>query len=112
MEMNGALIVWECLQREGVDTVFGYPGGNVLALYDSLRDYPGIRHVLARHEQGACHMADGFSRASGRTGVTTVTMLLTLSKITITVGRISTASGMPSSSGLLSGRRSISRTMS
>ena len=73
MEMNGAHIVWECLQREGVDTVFGYPGGNVLALYDSLRDYPGIRHVLARHEQGACHMADGFSRASGRTGVVLAT---------------------------------------
>ena len=73
MEMNGAHIVWECLQREGVDTVFGYPGGNVLALYDSLRDYPGIRHVLARHEQGACHMADGYGRASGRTGVVLAT---------------------------------------
>jgi len=73
MEMNGAHIVWDCLQREGVDTVFGYPGGNVLALYDALRDFPGLRHVLARHEQGACHMADGYARASGRTGVVLAT---------------------------------------
>ena len=73
MEMNGAHIVWECLLREGVDTVFGYPGGNVLSLYDALLDYPALRHVLARHEQGACHMADGYSRASGRTGVVLAT---------------------------------------
>jgi acetolactate synthase I/II/III large subunit len=73
MEMSGAHIVWECLQREGVDTVFGYPGGNVLSIYDALLDYPSMRHVLARHEQGACHMADGYGRASGRTGVVLAT---------------------------------------
>jgi len=73
MEMSGAHIVWECLVREGVDTVFGYPGGNVLSLYDALLDFPAIRHVLARHEQGACHMADGYGRASGRTGVVLAT---------------------------------------
>nr|WP_320131307.1 biosynthetic-type acetolactate synthase large subunit [uncultured Holophaga sp.] len=73
MELSGAQIIWECLIREGVDTVFGYPGGTVINLYDALLDYPAIHHVLARHEQGACHMADGFSRASGRTGVVIAT---------------------------------------
>jgi acetolactate synthase-1/2/3 large subunit len=73
MEMNGAHIVWECLRHEGVDIVFGYPGGNVLSLYDALQDFPSIRHVLARHEQGACHMADGYARASGRPGVVLAT---------------------------------------
>lgn len=73
MEMNGAHIVWECLKHEGIDTVFGYPGGNVLSLYDALLDYPSIKHVLTRHEQGACHMADGYGRASGRTGVVLAT---------------------------------------
>jgi acetolactate synthase-1/2/3 large subunit len=73
MELTGAHIVWECLKREGVHTVFGYPGGNVLSLYDALLDHPSIRHVLTRHEQGACHMADGFSRASGRIGVVLAT---------------------------------------
>ncbi len=73
MHMTGAHIVWEALTREGVDTVFGYPGGNVLSLYDALQDFPGIRHVLSRHEQGACHMADGYARASGRTGVVLAT---------------------------------------
>jgi len=73
MPMTGAHIVWEALTREGVDTVFGYPGGNVLSLYDALQDFPGIHHVLSRHEQGACHMADGYARASGRPGVVLAT---------------------------------------
>ncbi|WP_005037249.1 biosynthetic-type acetolactate synthase large subunit [Holophaga foetida] len=73
MELSGAQIIWESLIREGVDTVFGYPGGTVINLYDALLDYPAIHHVLARHEQGACHMADGYSRASGRTGVVIAT---------------------------------------
>ncbi|MBP1626750.1 MAG: ivlB2 [Holophagaceae bacterium] len=73
MELSGAQIIWECLIREGADTVFGYPGGTVINLYDALLDYPAIHHVLARHEQGACHMADGYSRASGRTGVVIAT---------------------------------------
>ncbi len=65
---TGAQIVWEVLREEGVDTIFGYPGGCVMPMYDAMLDYP-IRHVLVRHEQGAAHMADGFARASGRTGV-------------------------------------------
>ncbi|MCK9520891.1 MAG: biosynthetic-type acetolactate synthase large subunit [Dehalococcoidia bacterium] len=67
--MTGAQIALESLQREGVDTIFGYPGGVVLPLYDTLPEFPGIRHILVRHEQGAAHMADGYARASGRLGV-------------------------------------------
>jgi acetolactate synthase I/II/III large subunit len=67
--MTGAQMTLESIQREGVDTIFGYPGGVVLPLYDTLPQFPGIRHVLCRHEQGAAHMADGYARASGRMGV-------------------------------------------
>ena len=67
--MTGAQITLESLQREGVDTIFGYPGGVVLPLYDTLPQFPGLRHILVRHEQGAAHMADGYARASGRMGV-------------------------------------------
>jgi acetolactate synthase-1/2/3 large subunit len=73
LELSGAQIIWECLTREGVSTVFGYPGGAVLNLYDALLDFPEIHHVLARHEQGACHMADGYARASGHVGVVIAT---------------------------------------
>ncbi|MCZ2415912.1 MAG: biosynthetic-type acetolactate synthase large subunit [Burkholderiales bacterium] len=69
---TGAQIVWECLVREGVTTVFGYPGGANLPLYDTMLDYP-IRHVLVRHEQGAAHMADGYARAGGGVGVAMAT---------------------------------------
>lgn len=69
MKRNGAQIVWECLIREGVEVVFGYPGGANLPIYDALREYPGIHHVLPRHEQGGAHMADGFARVSGKVGV-------------------------------------------
>ncbi len=72
MQLSGAQILWECLVRLGVDTVFGYPGGAILPAYDALLDYP-IRHVLVRHEQGAAHMADGYARASGRVGVVIAT---------------------------------------
>ena len=72
MQLTGAKILWESLMREGVDLVFGYPGGAILPAYDALLDYP-IRHVLVRHEQGAAHMADGFARASGRVGVAVAT---------------------------------------
>jgi acetolactate synthase-1/2/3 large subunit len=68
MKRTGAQIVWECLVREGVDTVFGYPGGAILPIYDAMMEYP-VRHVLVRHEQGAAHAADGYARASGRVGV-------------------------------------------
>jgi acetolactate synthase-1/2/3 large subunit len=67
-KLAGAQILWECLVREGVDVVFGYPGGAILPAYDAMLQYP-IHHVLVRHEQGATHMADGYSRASGRVGV-------------------------------------------
>jgi acetolactate synthase-1/2/3 large subunit len=70
--LTGAQILWECLLREGVETVFGYPGGAILPAYDAMLDYP-IRHVLVRHEQGAAHMADGYARASGKVGVAIAT---------------------------------------
>ena len=72
MKRTGAQIVWECLVRLGVETVFGYPGGAILPTYDAMLDYP-IHHVLVRHEQGATHMADGFARASGQVGVAIAT---------------------------------------
>ena len=72
MKRTGAQIIWECLVRQGVTDVFGYPGGAILPAYDAMLDYP-IRHVLVRHEQGATHMADGYSRASGRVGVAIAT---------------------------------------
>jgi acetolactate synthase-1/2/3 large subunit len=72
MQLTGAKILWECLVREGVDTVFGYPGGAILPAYDAMLGFP-IKHVLVRHEQGAAHMADGYARASGRVGVVVAT---------------------------------------
>ncbi len=69
MKRNGAQIMWECLVREGVSTVFGYPGGANLPIYDALPQFPDIHHVLVRHEQGASHMADGYARAGGGVGV-------------------------------------------
>jgi acetolactate synthase-1/2/3 large subunit len=72
-KLTGAEIVWECLLREGVDVVFGYPGGAILPTYDAMTKYPKIHHVLVRHEQGATHMADGYARASGKVGVAIAT---------------------------------------
>lgn len=68
MKLSGAEILWECLVREGVDVVFGYPGGANMPIYDAMLNYP-IHHVLVRHEQGGAHMADGYARASGKVGV-------------------------------------------
>jgi acetolactate synthase-1/2/3 large subunit len=70
--MTGAQILWDCLVREGVEVVFGYPGGAILPAYDAMLDFP-IRHVLVRHEQGATHMADGYARATGKVGVAVAT---------------------------------------
>src|SRR5580704_15929131 len=70
--MTGARILWECLEREGVRHVFGYPGGAILPAYDALKNSK-IHHILVRHEQGATHMADGYARASGRVGVAIAT---------------------------------------
>ena len=73
MILSGAEIIWECLIREGVEVVYGYPGGAILPTYDALSKYPQIHHVLTRHEQGATHMADGYARASGKVGVAMAT---------------------------------------
>ncbi len=70
--LTGAQILWDCLVREGVNVVFGYPGGAILPAYDAMLDYP-IRHILVRHEQGATHMADGYARATGKVGVAIAT---------------------------------------
>jgi acetolactate synthase-1/2/3 large subunit len=70
--LTGAQAIWETLVREGVEVVFGYPGGAIMPTYDAMPRYP-IRHVLVRHEQGAAHMADGYARASGRVGVALAT---------------------------------------
>ncbi len=72
MKRTGAQIVWECLLQEGVEVVFGYPGGANLPIYDAMLDYP-IHHVLPRHEQGGAHMADGYARVSGKVGVSMAT---------------------------------------
>ncbi len=72
MKKTGAQIIWESLMRQGVSTVFGYPGGAILPAYDAMTQFP-IRHVLVRHEQGATHMADGFARATGQVGVAIAT---------------------------------------
>ncbi len=68
MKLRGAEILLQCLQREGVDTVFGYPGGAMLPIYDALYS-SDIRHILARHEQGAAHAADAYARVTGKVGV-------------------------------------------
>ena len=68
MNLSGAKILLECLVRENVDVIFGYPGGVTLPLYDALYDHP-IRHVLVRHEQNAAFAAQGYARATGRVGV-------------------------------------------
>jgi len=69
MIKNGAQILLECLVREGVEVIYGYPGGVVLPLYDRLPEFPQLHHVFVRHEQGGAHAADGYARASGRVGV-------------------------------------------
>ncbi|HIQ68812.1 MAG TPA: biosynthetic-type acetolactate synthase large subunit [Candidatus Avoscillospira stercorigallinarum] len=70
MQMTGAKILMECLLEQGVDTVFGYPGGTILNVYDELYNYGGkIRHILTAHEQGASHAADGYARSTGKVGV-------------------------------------------
>ena len=70
MELNGSQIVIECLKEQGVDTVFGYPGGTILNIYDELYKHSDeINHILTSHEQGAAHAADGYARATGKVGV-------------------------------------------
>src|SRR3989442_8952631 len=73
MQLTGAEIVIRCLQEEGVEYVFGYPGGAVLYIYDELFKQDKVKHVLVRHEQGGVHAADGYSRSSHKVGVALVT---------------------------------------
>ncbi|WP_443970688.1 biosynthetic-type acetolactate synthase large subunit [Sphingobium sp. CR28] len=72
-ELSGADILVQCLIDLGVDTVFGYPGGAVLPIYDAIFEHPKIKHILVRHEQGATHMAEGYARSTGKPGVVLVT---------------------------------------
>src|SRR2546429_2577339 len=71
--MSGARMVLECLKREGVDIVFGLPGGAVLPVYDALYDFQGLRHILVRQEAAAGHAAEGYARTTGKVGVCLVT---------------------------------------
>jgi len=73
MELTGAEIVVRCLQEEGVEHVFGYPGGAVLFIYDELFKQNKVKHILVRHEQGAVHAADGYARSTEKVGVALVT---------------------------------------
>ena len=73
MQLTGAEITIRCLEEEGVEYVFGYPGGAVLNIYDELFKQDKVKHVLVRHEQGAVHAADGYSRSSTKVGVALVT---------------------------------------
>jgi acetolactate synthase-1/2/3 large subunit len=73
MKLAGARILLECLKLEGVDTVFGYPGGTVINIFDELYSFPEIRNILPRHEQAGVHAADGYARASGKVGVAIAT---------------------------------------
>lgn len=69
MKLKGARIILECLKEQGVDTIFGYPGGSVLNIYDEIYSFEGLNHILVSHEQGAAHAADGYARATGKVGV-------------------------------------------
>ena len=72
--INGSEALLKCLVDEGADTIFGYPGGQIMPVYDKLVDYSDkLRHILVRHEQGAIHAAQGYARATGKTGVVLVT---------------------------------------
>ena len=73
MELTGADIVVKCIQDEGIEYIFGYPGGAALHIYDALYRQDNVKHILVRHEQGASHAADGYARATGKPGVVLVT---------------------------------------
>ena len=69
MKLTGAQLVCESLIKEGVETIFGLPGGAILPLYQTLPEYTKLKHILVRHEQGAAHAADGYARVTGKAGV-------------------------------------------
>ena len=71
-KINGAQLILKCLEEEGVEVIFGYPGAAVMPLYDAILD-SSIRHILVRHEQGAAHASDGYARVTGNTGICMVT---------------------------------------
>jgi len=73
VELSGAEIVVQSLKDEGVECVFGYPGGSVLHIYDAIFKQQDVKHILVRHEQGATHAADGYARSTGKPGVVLVT---------------------------------------
>jgi len=73
MEMTGAEMVLQALKDNGVEHIFGYPGGAVLPIYDELHQQDDVEHILVRHEQGAGHMAEGYARSTGKPGVVLVT---------------------------------------
>src|SRR5438034_8155972 len=72
-ELSGSQILCEALVREGVELLYGYPGGAIMPFYDALTSYPALRHILVRHEQAAAHAADGYARATGKVGVCVAT---------------------------------------
>ncbi|HLX39056.1 MAG TPA: thiamine pyrophosphate-binding protein, partial [Ktedonobacteraceae bacterium] len=72
-ELTGSQILCEALMREGVELMYGYPGGAIMPFYDTLTSYPTLYHVLVRHEQAAAHAADGYARATGKVGVCVAT---------------------------------------
>lgn len=121
MVLTGADIFAEVLVEQGVETLFGYPGGAVLNLYDALYKYSGkIRHIMTAHEQGAAHAADGYARATGKTGVfwqRADRVRQTLSRAsprhiwTASPWWRSQATSAPASSGGTAFRRSISRAL-
>ena len=71
--ITGAEIVFKCLEDQGVEVIFGYPGGAVLPIYDELKNFSSVKHFLVRHEQGAGHAAEGYARSTGKAGVALVT---------------------------------------
>ena len=75
MELTGAEIFVRCLHDEGVEYLFGYPGGAVLHIYDALYKQEEVKHILVRHEQGAAHAADGYARSTGKPGVVLVMLI-------------------------------------
>ena len=74
---SGAEIVFKCLEDQNVSHIFGYPGGAVLPIYDELKNFNSIKHILVRHEQGAGHAAEGYARSTGKPGVLLVCLLYT-----------------------------------
>ena len=73
MKIKGSAIICESLLREGVEVIFGHPGGAILPFYDALWGYPQLRHILVRHEQAAAHAADGYARVTRKVGVCVAT---------------------------------------